>query len=121
MFQNINKKLESDEFHPQITIIKPSVADTIKLIVKLNKDEKRRIQKWSKEFDLEENVPNPFHITLGYLYRNIPKEIRIAILAQVQKITKDAIGGYHQLEFPKLTFFKDMLEFVSWDGQTNPF
>ena len=123
-FQNINKKLEAEAFHPHVKLERPGVAKTLQITIQLDKEEKEKIQSLGKEFSQQKNVPNPLHVTLGYLYRDMGKGTRDQIFLKLQRIMKKILASYKKpvvLDTPKLCYFKDMQEFIPWNGDTNPF
>ncbi len=124
LFQYLNKRLQAQAFYPHVTLDKPTVSGTIKLAVHLDAQETSKVYSLAKEFSHEKDVPVPFHITLGYLYKDMTQEVRDQITTQLLKIVNEVWRSNSKpivLDLPKLCYFRDMQEFVSWSGDFNPF
>lgn len=122
-FQMIDAKLKSQEFHPQVQILRPEAAGTIHLIVRMDGQHKSKVLAFGREASLPHKVPNPFHITLGYLFTKITQDQKREVEFEVQKLVSQAFGPEPALvlDSPRLCFFNDMVAFIPWDGKSNPF
>ncbi|MFZ9596752.1 MAG: DUF1868 domain-containing protein [Bdellovibrionia bacterium] len=125
VFASLYKRLESAQFEPQVHMEKLAVAGTIKIVVRfLNEEQENTVRKIAKEFNQEPKIPNPFHITMGYLYQDLESDTKQEIEQELQRITQKILASHPEpltLEVPKLSYFFDMLDFFPWEAKRNPF
>ncbi|KTD74559.1 DUF1868 domain-containing protein [Legionella tucsonensis] len=124
IFQSINKKLIELQFNPSVSIDAINYFSELKLILSIPPEQQTIIQQVAKEFDLENKIPNDFHITLAYGYREIDDEhVFKEIKNKIEELLK-ICQQYEQkiiLSPPTLCFFRSMEQFIPWDGTINPF
>ena len=125
-FKQIQDHLRSDEvFEPEIQIHAISVSTIIMVQLQVNETHVTRIQDIARRNRLEHNIPRPFHITIGYLYRELDNENRTAIEKELNGIFSTLLEEYSVKKFiikpHQLTYFNDMTAFIPWDGIANPF
>ena len=124
-FQKLNEKLKIDSFKPQVIKVEPEMfGQTIHLLIQLGTPQKEKIISLAKELSLVKKVPNRFHLTLGYLYRDISDKNRKVVKKEFKLLINHILNpSPDSIEFlePKLCYFQDMLDFIPWDGKVNPF
>lgn len=124
-FSTIQQRLSNETFNLNITgVRKIGVAGTIQLQVSVQDEDK--VKTFARDLDHESGLPDPLHVTLGYLYRDdLPspetaRTIRDQINAIVQAQWTPATSPL-TLEQPQLCYFTDMCEFIPWPGESCPF
>ena len=109
----------SDNFSEIKTKIKCVVVEgVISLILELSEHDKQLIKKVSDELKIIHKIPEYFHVTLAYLY----KDIRPEICKQIFNSLSINFNNDIVFEYPQLTYFYDMTQFNVWKPYTpNPF
>lgn len=124
-FQRLNDELHIREFQPKITVVKAIVGrSALLLLVELDSNQVKKNLDLAQAFSLEKKIPEEFHITLGYPYKDIPNGDRKKIEEETQKIVEKILrSGSSSFDFkePELCYFTDMTKFLPWDGRMNPF
>ena len=124
-FRKLNERLKIGLFKPQVIKVEPELSgQTIQLLIQLGTPQKEKIISLAKELSLVNKVPNRFHLTLGYLYRDISdknkKVVKKEFKLLINHILNPSLDSIEFLE-PKLCYFQDMVYFIPWDGKINPF
>jgi hypothetical protein len=118
-FQHLHTKLITNSFTPtaQIVAIKASYALQLNLI--LPQSQYALVKTIADEFGIQNKIPNTFHITLAYAYKELSDTQIIA--AEIEQLASLCLKKELTLQPPRLCFFHDMQQFVTWDGKDNPF
>lgn len=118
-FQRLHAKIGAMPFTPTPIIERINATHALQLNLRLPPSQYMLIKTIANEFGIDHKIPAQFHITLAYAYRRmcnvhiINDEItQLALLCLNKNLT---------LCPPKMCIFHDMLQFISWDGKTNPF
>jgi len=123
-FQKLNERLKVSAFRPQVAKVEPELSgQTIKLLIQLVPSQGEKINFLAKEFSLEKNVPAPFHVTLGYLYKDITDKNKKEVKAEFESLINNILKSYSKpivFQEPKLCYFQDMNKYIPWDGKYNP-
>lgn len=123
-FCALHETLENRSFTPSASLQKITVGTTLKLVLTIQDDHRKIITEIAEAHKIQDKIPTPFHVTLGYLYRDIPEEK----LAQLKYALTKIVGALRQkydtdfqFDIPRLCSFSDMKNFVPWNCQVNPF
>jgi hypothetical protein len=125
-FQKFHKDLEAKAISPQAALDNIQVERVISLILTLDDEDRDKIYDFGKEFQVDNSIPSPFHITLAYLYKDIPLRIKKDIKFKVDKIFQKLKKKHNyqnkklSLGLASLRYFDSMLEFIPWDGEALP-
>lgn len=123
-FQKLKEKLTTETFRPRVIKAEPDLSgDTIRVLIQLDPSQKEKINSLARELSLSKNVPDKFHVTLGYRYKDISDKNKKAVKKEFKLIINNLVNSYKEpIEFlePKLCYFQDMLDFIPWDGKNNP-
>lgn len=123
-FQNLHKGVQALRLQPKAMPESVVVSGIIYLPLHLEESQIEKIHHLAKEFHVGQLVPSEFHVTLGYLYKQIPEVIRISIHNEAQAMIKKTLKATAlplRFEEPKLHYFHAMTEFIPWNGESNPF
>jgi hypothetical protein len=123
-FQRVYTELNGNSLNPVVKVKDVSVSRAIQLRLMLEDEQINKITNLAESFNLQENVPSYFHITLAYLYRELPQEKRKQIQDELDRIVLEYLPNPNQtftLNPPQLCFFQDMKAFLPWDGSFNSF
>jgi hypothetical protein len=123
-FKRVSEALEADRFYPQVTVQNSSARSVIVLSLRLENVQASKISDIAGKFGQQSKIPNPLHVTLAYLYKELPLETQIEIEQELKRILRESLSDQSQvftLKAPKLCFFQDMTAFIPWDGLFNPF
>lgn len=97
----------------------------IQLTLTLPSNLKTEIQQTARFFGIADGIPNEFHITLAYQYKPLSKyeldKLQSLLRNQLTYILSQFSSHEVSLNTPSLCFFKNMQEFIEWDGKCNPF
>lgn len=78
--------------------------------------------KLSKKHGIMRGVPQNYHITLAYQFKDISSEDHKLIVDELRNMqTMFKQKGKIQLEPPRVYYFRGMTEFILWDAKENPF
>lgn len=123
-FQKFNEELASTQFTPSISIKQINLFPVLQLMLTLPPEQEAITQHFADKFGLQNRVPNVFHITLAYGYREIRTEEHFKVIqSEIHNLTA-LCQQYDKkilLSPPQLTFFNNMGQFIPWDGSNNPF
>lgn len=79
----------------------------------------------AESVSLVARVPSRFHITLGYQYKQASKATTKLIYEATVACLQECLPNYENTVLyalkPKLCYYHDMTEFISWNGRGNPF
>jgi hypothetical protein len=123
-FQQISTRFDKENIQPTITMESMVIDFAIQLVVSLPKEQQAIIQEVANTFNLNDHVPEKFHITLGYQYQwyetgddalEVNNHLH-SILSEFQTQNQ-----CFTLEKPRLCYFNDMTAFTPWDGKGFPF
>lgn len=127
MFSAMHRRLEQMAFAPRARLDKVAADRTVKLVVTLSPEQTKTIENFADDYGIRNKIPPHFHITLGYLYKDIPNEILQRLRKQLIT-TVTALKKRHprkplefQLQSARLRYFNDMTSFPLWNGEHNPF
>lgn len=123
-FQKLNEKHRVFNNLKVRGLIPKVGGQTIRLTVKLEAEDEKKILSMAKDFRLEKNVPDEFHITLGYSFKNMRGPEKSKIQIELNTLLNNIIDTYVEpitLDPPQLTLFNNMTDFIPWDGSKNPF
>ncbi|MGQ3889513.1 DUF1868 domain-containing protein [Legionella sp. CNM-1927-20] len=123
-FKKLFNYLQENQFCPQITLEEINISDTLHLQVSIPANQDNLILKMARQFDLSRNIQKPFHITFGYLYNNITLELKNNLQQEMsEKLNKlyKLYGRIFTLNPPSLCIYKDMTNFINWNGEDYPF
>jgi len=126
-FKKLHVSLQKEAIKPGVTFEKIKTHKTIGIILKLSEEQTRQIKSFGKKFNIEKKIPPAFHITLAYLYKDIPEVERIKLEEEVAKRLNQLLTKYQytkkvwQLEPASLRYFNTMSQFIPWNAEANPF
>ncbi len=122
-FRQLNDFCKQNQFDPKIEIIGIEVSASIRLNVFIPEQQRNLIYTFARRFNLTTRLPDSFHVTLAYNYRLCSESQQQDIQSQLNERLLPIFGASDQLRLlsPALNYFKDMTEFVPWDGQSDPF
>ncbi|BBH52048.1 DUF1868 domain-containing protein [Fluviispira sanaruensis] len=122
LLKNLKIYLEKNAFEPhlkRVELLKTRVTSVISLKVPLEYAQMEKIQMTAAHFSLESKIPKPFHITLAYAYKKIPKKIYLKIIENINKILNPILYTYRDksvtFEVPKINYFLDMTAYNEWN------
>lgn len=122
ILKRIHNELISRQFSPSIEIKKVIFSPAIQLIVSMPPQQESILQFFAKTMGLESKVPNAFHITLAYQYREIDEAIHGKIKDEIEQLA--TICQQYDKEItlspPQLHYFNSMKQFTPWDASNNP-
>lgn len=125
LFQQLGMYCQEISLTPRITILNSLVTKhVLQLNFSIPQEQITVMHNLLKSFNLENGLPNTFHMTLAYQKPNKTisslehTTIKKLVLSEVKKIF---IQEELTLLPPTLCYFKDMTKFTPWDGRTNPF
>ncbi|WP_131781741.1 hypothetical protein [Legionella gresilensis] len=124
LFKKLFNYLQENQFCLQITLKEVSISETFHLRVSISPNQDELITKMAEQFDLISNIHRPFHITFGYLYKDIPIVHKQNLLQEIsENLNKLFIhsGKIFTLNSPSLCIYKDMTNFIGWNGESYPF
>ncbi len=122
-FQNLKINLEKNAFNPHVMIEEIIVCSVIQLRVKLPPEQEALFRTIAKHFKVE-NVPNEFHITLAYQFKDLTYEQQSCIQHKLSTIINnwcDIHDNHFDLNPATLSYFNDMTAFSHWDARSFPF
>ncbi|STX51262.1 Uncharacterized protein conserved in bacteria [Legionella busanensis] len=123
-FKKLFDYLQQNQFTPEITLQEVSISETLHLSVSFPTNQNEHIMKMAEEFDLLGNIHRPFHITFGYLYKDIPLAHKQSLLLEINENLDSLFrhnGRLFTLNSPSLCIYKDMTNFLDWNGEKHPF
>ena len=111
------------------TIAEPIVGGVIMIAVDLGAEATARIRdqasRWGVTQRFPAAVPDPFHVTLGYMYRRPPDDgwdvLSGAVHTAMAAAVPSAQARRVRFDAPRLCYFNDMTKFIPWDASSNPF
>jgi len=129
LFKKIHETLQKDPIVPEVKLVSIKAERTMAIILNAEKDQQDKIVNFGNKFKIEKFIPKPFHITLGYLYKDIPVSQQIIIREKAGELFNNLLVKYYSdkldhvfvLRPTSLRYFNTMLEFYAWDGQNKPF
>ncbi len=126
-FKNIATRFATIEVMPEVSPQRITASTTIKLVVNVQSAYADEMHKIGSDFGIESKIPNPLHITLGYLYQDIPNDILESLRKELRKVLAALLRAHHYvdkafiLDQASLRYFNDMTDFPQWDGENDPF
>lgn len=127
-FKDLNLKLIDKAFQPKVKLEKIIAKKTVKIILKLDSEHSAIISRVGQEHGVADKIPPVFHLTLGYLYKDISGTKLQLFQNQLAEALPKLLEKYHYpkgrdflLQQPKLRYFNTMMEFIPWDAKSNPF
>lgn len=120
-FQLLHYCLKETPFNPTVKIKNFRLDDVLQLELELSDDHRQLIQDFASSYDMLDGIPDVFHITLAYNYKNIPANEFEDLNQAVSEILKPLLDKEIQLNPPTLCYFKSMKEFIPWNAHEDPF
>lgn len=121
-FQMLSARLMENQFIPQVSIEEVQTCGALQLLLELPENQRNIIESIAKEFNIEEGIPQFFHMTLAYEYKGIwDRKIYLDIKDEFAKIIANFSAQKIILKAPTLASFESMKKFTPWDGKVNPF
>ena len=124
LFQNLAKILAELKIEPIIEIKGVRKRGVIQLIASLPDEQVTTLRNLGEQMGLLNKIPQRFHITLAYQFKEIPSQAKPVVEAEIESIINQVLkehGNTLMLDAPKLSYFYDMTAFFDWDITKNPF
>lgn len=123
-FRDIHLRVEQMSFRPQISVTNFRTRSVIQGIFEMPVEQKNMIVSLARDLGLQDEESFTPHVTFAYQYRRVERgqselldqEIRATLLRVFNEYNNSYV-----LAAPRLCFFNDMLEFITWNGEMNPF
>lgn len=126
-FKKIHYHMQHLDVRPAVNVENIITKKTIKLKLKVSHKHEKIIKLIAGELGLEDKIPDSFHITLAYLYRDISDTQLSLLQANVKSVFKNLMAtyGYHEKTFrlqqASLYYFSDMTCYTPWNGESKLF
>ena len=122
-FNQLDNFCKQHQFIPEIEIIGIEVSASIRLHISIPEHQANLIKRFARQYNLAAGLPDAFHMTLAYNYRQCSESQQQNIQTQLNERLLPIFSACEKLQLlsPALNYFKDMTEFVPWDGQSDPF
>lgn len=118
-FQKVAQDLKQNAFTPELQIIDVSVSSVIQIVLEVSPAQQKMMRNFRKNIE----QPKSYHITLGYQFYRFPnqqqkQEIRNLVVKSLQEVFPTL--AIH-LNPPRLCYYRNMTNFIEWNGGSNPF
>ncbi len=118
-FQHLHSKLMATAFSLTATVVSVKVSYALQLNLVIPPSQYALIKAIAEEFSIQNKIPQTFHVTLAYAYKEL-EDARI-IAPEIEQLRSLCLNKEISLLSPMLCFFHDMRQFFIWDGKCNPF
>ncbi|WP_133136837.1 DUF1868 domain-containing protein [Legionella rowbothamii] len=118
-FQHLHAKLTANSFTPTAKIVAIKASYALQLNLILPQSQYTLVKAIADEFGIENKIPQTFHVTLAYAYKEL-SDVQI-IAPEIERLASLCLKKEFTMRPPRLCFFHDMQQFFSWDGKNNPF
>jgi hypothetical protein len=119
--QQLHHALAANGFSPKVELERVQVSGVIIVYLRLDEEQKEAVRKLAKEFNIEQCVSDPYHVTIGYKYAATTDQQIAELYTALGDIFTRRMKHRMFFDVPKLCYFQDMTAFIPWDGQSNPF
>ena len=120
-FKKLQKRIVECEFHPSVVLESIEACWTLRVILRLDEEQRRQVQDLAREFDLEFRLPASFHVTLGYQFAEPDAATQRELKSCLDRVFEGYRGRRMQLGAPHLCYFRDMTQFTAWTAERNPY
>lgn len=116
-FSQLSALIKQDSFVPVITYSDLRVEGVIQVMVSLDEKTKEKVTALAAHYGYQNNVPQHFHMTLGYQYKNLNNAQFEALKEELAPFIKDCFENMRvALKPAEVCSFDDMTAFIPWDS-----